>query len=159
MGYYEGMKSGYIYGKVIGTILGDLHVMMIGIDVVTELGPLDGSFDFINHVNLEGLFLGGSLWSTDDKLLGSDEGIKLGLSYCDVIGIILGNIDGINLGLKLKDSVVPSMDPLMVIMIENLKDCCLEVQWDLQMVKWWCQMNETNLDYLIVKCLAPYLDM
>ena len=37
----------------------------------------------------------GSLRYNDGKVLGSDEGIKLGLSGCKVFGIILVNVDGI----------------------------------------------------------------
>ena len=37
--------------------------------------------------------------STDDKVLGSDEGIKLGLFYSKVFDTILGNVDKITLGL------------------------------------------------------------
>ena len=43
--------------------------------------------------------LGDSLGSTDGKVLGSDEGIKLGLSHGKVIGTILGNGDVITLGI------------------------------------------------------------
>ena len=41
----------------------------------------------------------GSLGFTDGKVLGSDEGIKLGLSDVKVLGTILANVDGIILGL------------------------------------------------------------
>ena len=46
--------------------------------------------------------LGGPLGSTDCKLLGSDEGIKLGLSVGKVIGTILWNVDGIILGIDVE---------------------------------------------------------
>ena len=42
------------------------------------MGSLYGSFDASNDGNLEGLLLGDSLGSTGVKVLGSDEGIKLG---------------------------------------------------------------------------------
>ena len=35
---------------------------------------------------------------TDNKMLGSDEGVKLGLSYSQVLGTILGNVFGITFG-------------------------------------------------------------
>ena len=38
-----------------------------------------------------------SLRYADGKVLDSDEGIKLVLSYGEVIGTILGNVDGITL--------------------------------------------------------------
>ena len=41
--------------------------------------------------------LGYSLVSTDGKVLGYDEGIKLGLFDGKVLGNILGNVDGITL--------------------------------------------------------------
>ena len=40
-----------------------------------------------------------SLGSTDGKVFGSDEGIKLGLSDVGVLGTIIGNVDGITLGI------------------------------------------------------------
>ena len=43
--------------------------------------------------------IGDSLGSTDGKVLGSDEGIKLEISDGKVLVTILGNIDGITLGL------------------------------------------------------------
>ena len=42
---------------------------------------------------------GDSLGYIDGKVLGSDEGIKLGSTDAKVIGTILGNVDGIILGL------------------------------------------------------------
>ena len=35
---------GYTYGKAIGTILGNVDGITLGIDVETDLGSLDGSF-------------------------------------------------------------------------------------------------------------------
>ena len=43
--------------------------------------------------------LGYSLGSSDDKVPGSDKGIKLGLFDGKVLGTILVNVDGIALGL------------------------------------------------------------
>ena len=53
----------------------------------------------MNDVKLEGLLIGGSLGSTDVKMIGSDEGIKLVLSGGKLLGTILGNVDGITLRL------------------------------------------------------------
>ena len=44
----EGIKLGSTYGKVIGTILGDVYVITHGIDVETEVRYLDGSVDGSN---------------------------------------------------------------------------------------------------------------
>ena len=48
----------------------------------------------------------GSLRYNDGKVLGSDEGIKLGLSGCKVFGIILVNVDGITLGIYVRTELV-----------------------------------------------------
>ena len=58
---------------------------------------LYGSFDISNDGKLEGILLGGSLGYTDNKMLGSDEGIKLAPNDGKVIGTILGDLDGITL--------------------------------------------------------------
>ena len=81
IGSDEGINMGSTDGKVISTILEYLDGIIIGLDIGTELGYLYGSFDGSNDGNIEGLFLGGSLGFTISKVLGSDEGIKLGLSY------------------------------------------------------------------------------
>ena len=69
-------KLGYTDGKVLGTILENTDRITLGLDIVTELGSLDGSFDGSNDGNIEGLLLGDSLRSTDGKFIGSEEGIK-----------------------------------------------------------------------------------
>ena len=46
---------------MIGTILVDVDVIILGLDVGTELGSLDGSFDGYNDSKLKGLLLGDSL--------------------------------------------------------------------------------------------------
>ena len=66
------------------------------------MGPrpnLDGFFGVSNDGKLGVLLLEGSLVSSDDKVLDSDEGIKLGLFYVVVIGNILGDVYLIILGL------------------------------------------------------------
>ena len=40
------------------------------------------------------------MWYTDGKVIGSDEGTKLGISDVKVIGNILGNVYGITLGIN-----------------------------------------------------------
>ena len=49
---------------------------MIGLDVGTDLGCVDGLFDSSNDVKLEVLLLVGSLGYNDGKVLGSDEVIN-----------------------------------------------------------------------------------
>ena len=92
LGYDKGIKLGYSYGKVLGTILGNLYVITLGIDVGIELGSLDGYLNGSNVVKIEGLLIRSSLGYTDDKLPGSDEGIKLVLFYGKFLGTILGNV-------------------------------------------------------------------
>ena len=43
--------------------------------------------------------IGGSCGSTDDKVIGSDEGTKLVSADGKVLGTIIGNVDGIKLGI------------------------------------------------------------
>ena len=93
LGYNEGIKLGSTDGKVIGTILGNVDIITLGIDIGTYMGSLYGSFDGSNDIKLGGLFLGDSPGYTDCKVIGSDEGIKLGLSGGKMIDTILGNVD------------------------------------------------------------------
>ena len=77
LGSDEGIKLESTDGKVLGTILGDVYAITLGLNIVSELVSLAGSFDGSNYCKLEGLLLGESLVSTDGKVLVSDEGIKL----------------------------------------------------------------------------------
>ena len=63
---------------------------------------LDGSLYGSNYINLEGLFLGDSLVSTDGKVLVYDEGIKLGSTGGKVLGTIIVNMMESHLRLILK---------------------------------------------------------
>ena len=76
-----------------------MYEITLGLDVGTELGYLDRSLYGSNDEKLQGLLFGGSLGSTDSKLIQSDEVIKLGISYAKVLGIIPVNVDGITLGM------------------------------------------------------------
>ena len=105
--YDEGIKFGSTDGNVLGTILGNLDRIKLGIDVGTELGSLDEFFYISNYGKLEQLFLGDSLESTDVKVLGSDEGINLILSDGKVIGTILVDVDGITLGIDVGTDMGP----------------------------------------------------
>ena len=82
---------------MIGTILGNVDVITLRLHVGTEMGSLDGSIGGSNYVNIEVLFLGYSMVYIDSKVLVSDEGIKLRISYGKVLGNILGNVDKITL--------------------------------------------------------------
>ena len=72
-----GNEIGFSDGKIPVTILGNVYKINLVIDIGTEMGYLNGSFDGSNYGNIEGLFIGESLGYTDVKVLGSDEGIKL----------------------------------------------------------------------------------
>ena len=84
---------------MLGTIIGNIYGITLGMDVGTELISLDGSFDVFNDGKLEGLLLGGSLGYTGSKFLGSDECIKLISTDGKVVGTILGDFFGVTLGL------------------------------------------------------------
>ena len=58
---------------MICTILGNLDVVIVWLDFVTELGSLDVFLYRYNDGNLDGLLFGGSLGSTDGKYIGSGE--------------------------------------------------------------------------------------
>ena len=99
LGSEEFIKLVSTYGGFLGNILVNVDGITLGLGVVTDRGYLYVSFDVSNDGNLDGLLIGGSLGSTDGEVLGSDEGIKLILSYGKVLGTILGNVYGITLGL------------------------------------------------------------
>ena len=78
----------------------------IGVDFGTDMGYLDGYVDGYNDGKLGVLLIGGSLVYTDGKVLGSDEGIKLGISYGKLLGTILLNLDVITLRLDVGTDLV-----------------------------------------------------
>ena len=88
IGSDEGIKMGYNDGKVFGTILVNLDIITLGLDIGTDLGSLDGSCDGSNDGNIEGLFLGESLGYIDGRVIGSDEGIKLGYNDGKVFTLV-----------------------------------------------------------------------
>ena len=49
IGYDEGIKLGFSCGKVLGAILVNIDGITIELDVGTELGSLDESFDGYNY--------------------------------------------------------------------------------------------------------------
>ena len=69
------------------------------IDAGTDLVSLDGSIDGSNDFKLEVLLIKDSLGSTDKTVLGSYEGIKLGLFDGKVRDTIFGNVYVITLGI------------------------------------------------------------
>ena len=94
IGSAEDIKLVSTDGKVHVTIIGNVDVITLGLDVGTEMGSfLDGLFDDSSNGNIEGLLIEDSLGSTDDKVLGSNEGIKLGSIDGKVLDAILGNVD------------------------------------------------------------------
>ena len=81
----KGIRLGYTYGKVLGTILRYVDGITLGIDIGTELGFLDESVYGSNNGKLEGLLIGDSLGSTDGKVFGSDESTAIeGLTWLRV---------------------------------------------------------------------------
>ena len=95
----EGIKLVLFDGKVIGAILRNVDEIALGIDVVTDLGSVDVSFDGYNDGKLDRLLLLESLGYTDGKVLGSDEDIKLETTDAKLLETILGNVNGITLGI------------------------------------------------------------
>ena len=95
----EHIKQGSTNVKLYGTILGYLDGITLRLDVVTELGSLDGYFDGYNYVKIEVVLLGDSLVFTDDKVLGSNEGLKLVLSDSKLLVTILEYVYGITIEL------------------------------------------------------------
>ena len=63
--------------KVLGTIFVYADVIILGLDIGTEIGSLYGYFDSSNDGKLDILFLGYSLVYNGGKVLGSDECIQL----------------------------------------------------------------------------------
>ena len=77
------------------TILGNVDGIKLRLDIGTELGFLDESYDGYNEGNLEGLLLGDSLVSTNGKVLGSDEGTaRAGLTWSGVHVVVVGWLFG-----------------------------------------------------------------
>ena len=52
---------------MLGAVLGNVYGITLGVDVGTEMGYLGGSFYDYKSGNLKGLFIGGSIGSTDCK--------------------------------------------------------------------------------------------
>ena len=76
-------------GKVLVTILESVYGITLELDVGTYLLSLERCFDGSNDGKLDGLFLGDPLWSNDYKVLGSYEGIKLGIFLVKYLALYL----------------------------------------------------------------------
>ena len=90
LGSDEDIKLGLSDGKVIGTILGNVDGITLGIDVRTEMDYLDGSFDGSSGSKLEGLFLEFSMESTDVKVIESDKIFLLSFSFTHSLTLLVG---------------------------------------------------------------------
>ena len=88
----EGIKKGLSDGEVLGNIIGNVDLITHGLGVGIELGSFDRFFGGSNDEQLEGLLLGDSLVSTDCKVIGSNEGIKLVSTDGNLLGTILGYV-------------------------------------------------------------------
>ena len=88
IGYDEGIALGSTNCEVVGTIFGDTDEIVPVHIIVTERRSLHGFCCGFNNSHIEGFFLGDFLRSTNDEVLGSDEGIKLILSDDRVRDII-----------------------------------------------------------------------
>ena len=109
LGSDEGIKLGSTYVKVLGTILEDVDGIIPGLDVETDLGYLDVSFDCSNDGKLEGLLIGESLGYTDGKVLitvlGNVDGITVEFDVGKYLVSLDGSFDGSNDG-KLKGLLI-----------------------------------------------------
>ena len=85
---------------------------------------LDGSLDGSNDGKLEGLLLGGSKGSTDCRVIGSDEGIKLGYTDNEVLVTIIGNLMESHLGFVLEQSWALLVYTLIILIRARLRAYC-----------------------------------
>ena len=95
----QGIKLRSTDCKLLVTILVNVDGTTLGLDVGTEMGSLDGSFNDSNDDNIGSLLIGESLGYNEGMVLGSNEGTKLGYTDGKVLDTILGNVDKITLGL------------------------------------------------------------
>ena len=65
IGSDEDIKPGSTYGRLLGTILGNVDVITLGVGVGIDMGSLDVSFYGYNDDKLDGSFMGESLGSDD----------------------------------------------------------------------------------------------
>ena len=101
LGSDGGIKLGSNDGNRLGTLIGCVDEITLGIDMRTYQEPLYGYYDGSNNGKIEGLLLGCLLRSTDGKVIVSDEGIQLILYDGEVLVTIHGDVDGIKLGIDI----------------------------------------------------------
>ena len=135
LGSEKDIKLVTTYGKVLVTILGKLYEITLGFDVGTDLVSSYGFFDGLDSGNLKALLIGESLEYTDGKVIGSDEGIKLGSKDGKGLGTVIVNVDGITLGLDVGINPVSLFYPFIILMIKILKEYLLETHWNSLMEK------------------------
>ena len=82
---------------------------------------LDESFDASYVGNIEGLFLGSSIWSTDGEVIGYDEGIKMGSTDGNFLALHSGMYMESHMGYMLEQRCTLLMVPLLVIMFLILR--------------------------------------
>ena len=74
-----------------------------------------------------------------------------------MIGILLGNLDGIILGLDVGTDLV-SLDGFFEVSNDrNLRYYCLEIHWNLLIVKLLALMKASNLDLLVLTFFGTIL--
>ena len=88
LGSDECIKLIYTNCNGIGSILVNVDVIILWIDVGAQLGFLYGAFNDSYDGKLVGLLFRGLLGSTDGKVLGSDEDMKQGHTDDKVLGTI-----------------------------------------------------------------------
>ena len=72
LGSDEVIKMGYSDGKVFGTILVNVYVITLGLDIGTDLVSLYEAFDGSNYSKIQGLLFGDSLGYTNGKVIDYD---------------------------------------------------------------------------------------
>ena len=128
LSYDEGIIIGPTDGEVIDTILGNVDGITLGLNIGTDLGFLDVSFDGSYDRKPEGLFIEDLLGSTDGKVLdtiiGNAYGITLGIDVERELGSLDGSFNCYNgskpEGLFLRDSL-GSTDGKVIVSDEGIK--------------------------------------
>ena len=152
----ETIKLEYIIGKVFCTLLENVDGITLELDVGTVLGSLYGSFKGLNHGKLEGVLFKDSLESSDGKMLGSDEGIKLDLLMVQYLSLYLEKQMESYVGFILAYSQALQMYHLMVITMSSLMAYFQNTHWGLLMVNFLTLMKASNLNLLMINFLILY---
>ena len=73
------------------TILGNVDGITLRLDIGTNMGFLDGSFDGSKERKLEGFLIGDSMRSNDGKVIGYKDGTaQAGLTWSGVHVMVVG---------------------------------------------------------------------